>query len=116
MRSSSGVGWIVVTGQQNNNMTQILVGILVIAIIGLILALLIRRVGGCLMQMEQARKIAQDIITLEHVDKEFDKVKEGGVFEVVKDLNINVRENEFLVLFGPGQCGKTTILNMIARI
>lgn len=66
------------------------------------------------MQMEQARKIAQDIITLEHVDKEFDKVKEGGVFEVVKDLNINVRENEFLVLFGPGQCGKTTILNMIA--
>lgn len=66
------------------------------------------------MQMEQARKIEKDIITLEHVDKEFDKVKEGGVFEVVKELNINVRENEFLVLFGPGQCGKTTILNMIA--
>lgn len=43
VRSSSGVGWIVVTGQQNNNMTQILVGILVIAIIGLLLALLIRK-------------------------------------------------------------------------
>lgn len=48
VRSSSGVGWIVVTGQQNNNMTQILVGILVIAIIGLILALLIRRVEDVL--------------------------------------------------------------------
>ena len=48
VRSSSGVGWIVVTGQQNNNMTQILVGILVIAIIGLILALLIRKVEDVL--------------------------------------------------------------------
>ena len=48
VRSSSGVGWIVVTGQQNNNMTQILVGILLIAIIGLILALLIRRVEDVL--------------------------------------------------------------------
>lgn len=66
------------------------------------------------MQMEQERKINESIITLEHIDKEFMKVKEGGVFKVVEDLNIEVRENEFLVLFGPGQCGKTTILNMIA--
>lgn len=66
------------------------------------------------MQMEQERKIDSSIITLEHVDKEFEKVKEGGIFKVVEDLNIEVRENEFLVLFGPGQCGKTTILNMIA--
>ncbi|MCH1984518.1 ABC transporter permease [Ruminococcus sp. OA3] len=48
VRSSSGIGWIVVTGQQNNNMTQILVGILVIAVIGLILALLIRKVEDVL--------------------------------------------------------------------
>ena len=66
------------------------------------------------MQMEQTRKIDENFITLEHVDKEFEKVKEGGAFQVVRDLSINVRENEFLVLFGPGQCGKTTILNMIA--
>ncbi|MDI9412992.1 MAG: ABC transporter ATP-binding protein, partial [Bacillota bacterium] len=31
-----------------------------------------------------------------------------------EDLDIKVKENEFLVLFGPGQCGKTTILNLIA--
>ena len=66
------------------------------------------------MQMEQERKIDSPIITLEHVEKEFVKVKEGGTFKVVEDLNVQVRENEFLVLFGPGQCGKTTILNMIA--
>ncbi|MDO4789233.1 MAG: ABC transporter ATP-binding protein, partial [Johnsonella sp.] len=38
----------------------------------------------------------------------------NGVFKVIEDLDIKVRENEFLVLFGPGQCGKTTILNTIA--
>ena len=53
------------------------------------------------------------IIEFSHVDKEFDKPDEG-LYKVVGDLNITVRENEFLVLFGPGQCGKSTILNMIA--
>lgn len=66
------------------------------------------------MQMEQKREMNSNFITLAHVHKEFDKVKDGGVFKVVEDLNINVHENEFLVLFGPGQCGKTTILRMIA--
>ena len=32
----------------------------------------------------------------------------------LRGLNFAARENEFLVLFGPGQCGKTTIINMIA--
>lgn len=47
------------------------------------------------------------------MDKFFDKPEEGR-YQVVGDLNIKVRENEFLVLFGPGQCGKSTILNLIA--
>ncbi|WP_419196135.1 ABC transporter ATP-binding protein [Caproiciproducens galactitolivorans] len=41
---------------------------------------------------------------------------ENGAFEVVKNIDLKVKENEFLVLFGPGQCGKTTILNMIAGL
>jgi ABC-type nitrate/sulfonate/bicarbonate transport system ATPase subunit len=39
-----------------------------------------------------------------------------GVHHVLKDVSINVRENEFLVLLGPGQCGKTTLLNIIADL
>ncbi len=54
----------------------------------------------------------KDIISLNHVYKEFDTP--NGVFKVIEDLDIKVKENEFLVLFGPGQCGKTTILNLIA--
>lgn len=52
------------------------------------------------------------LIVCDHVSKEFQTPE--GVFKVIEDLNIRVRENEFLVLFGPGQCGKTTILNTFA--
>ena len=33
---------------------------------------------------------------------------------VVDDISLNVKENEFLVILGPGQCGKSVFLNMIA--
>lgn len=39
-----------------------------------------------------------------------------GTFEVLKDLTFDVNENEFLVIFGPGQCGKTTLLNVLAGL
>ncbi|MGE4548104.1 MAG: ABC transporter ATP-binding protein [Intestinibacillus sp.] len=52
------------------------------------------------------------LIACDHVSKEFQTPE--GVFKVIRDLDIKVHENEFLVLFGPGQCGKTTILNTIA--
>ena len=35
---------------------------------------------------------------------------------VVDNLNIEVYDNEFLVILGPGQCGKTTTLNLIAGL
>lgn len=53
------------------------------------------------------------LIEFRHVDKEFSKPGQG-MYKVVGDLDIQVRENEFLVLFGPGQCGKSTILNLLA--
>lgn len=61
--------------------------------------------------MEQERKI-NTIIDCVHVGKTF-KTPEGE-HEVIRDLNFSAKENEFLVLFGPGQCGKTTIINLIA--
>lgn len=61
--------------------------------------------------MEQERKI-NTIIDCVDVGKTFDTPE--GEHEVVRDLNFSAKENEFLVLFGPGQCGKTTIINLIA--
>jgi NitT/TauT family transport system ATP-binding protein/sulfonate transport system ATP-binding protein len=63
------------------------------------------------MQVEQERQI---MIRCEHVYKTF--WNEKGANEVVADLNLDVATNEFLVLFGPGQCGKTTVINMIAGL
>ena len=61
--------------------------------------------------MEQERKI-NTMIDCVHVGKTFETPE--GEHEVVRDLNFSAKENEFLVLFGPGQCGKTTIINLIA--
>ncbi len=49
-------------------------------------------------------------IRLENVRKEFGKVV------AVKDMNLTVRNTEFLVLLGPSGCGKTTTLRCIAGL
>lgn len=35
---------------------------------------------------------------------------------VIKDVTLGVHENEFLVILGPGQCGKSTLLRIIAGL
>lgn len=37
-------------------------------------------------------------------------------FVAVEDISLDVFENEFLVILGPGQCGKTVFLNMISGL
>ncbi|MCI8556773.1 MAG: ABC transporter ATP-binding protein [Lachnospiraceae bacterium] len=56
--------------------------------------------------MERSRD--KVIIRLQDVDKNFDDDR------VVKKLNLNVEEGEFLTMLGPSGCGKTTTLRMIA--
>ena len=42
--------------------------------------------------------------------------KTFGKNEVLKNINIQVQEGEFLVLVGPSGCGKSTLLNLIAGL
>ena len=58
--------------------------------------------------MEQKRKL----IECSNVSKTFQVP--GGENQVVRDFNFVCQENEFICLFGPGQCGKTTLINLIA--
>jgi multiple sugar transport system ATP-binding protein len=37
-------------------------------------------------------------------------------FEAVKDLNLDIRDGEFMILVGPSGCGKSTALRMIAGL
>src|SRR6516225_3810060 len=43
------------------------------------------------------------------------KVYENG-YHAVKDLTLDVRDGEFMVLVGPSGCGKTTALRMVAGL
>jgi multiple sugar transport system ATP-binding protein len=49
-------------------------------------------------------------VKFEHVYKRFNKV------EVVHDINLDVKDKEFLVLVGPSGCGKSTCLRMVAGL
>ena len=49
-------------------------------------------------------------VTFEHVTKRFDRVV------ALNDLNLEVKDKEFLVLVGPSGCGKTTALRCLAGL
>lgn len=50
-------------------------------------------------------------ITLKHIKKTFD----DGV-TVIPDLNIEIKDKEFVIFVGPSGCGKSTTLRMIAGL
>src|SRR3979411_1036218 len=49
-------------------------------------------------------------LAMRRLNKKFDEV------HVVKDVNIDIHDKEFLVLVGPSGCGKTTTLRMVAGL
>ena len=65
------------------------------------------------MQMDNTGKI-EVMIQCSHVEKTFFTFMTST--PVIRDLDLKVRKNEFVVLFGPGQCGKTTVLNVMAGL
>ena len=50
-------------------------------------------------------------VVLEHIKKSY-----SNGFEAIKDLNVDIKDQEFLVLVGPSGCGKSTALRMIAGL
>jgi multiple sugar transport system ATP-binding protein len=50
-------------------------------------------------------------VDLDQVNKVY-----GNGFHAVKDLSLDVRDGEFMVLVGPSGCGKTTALRMVAGL
>lgn len=49
-------------------------------------------------------------ISLKNIDKRW------GDVTVIKDLNLDIHDGEFMVLLGPSGCGKTTTMRMIAGL
>ena len=50
-------------------------------------------------------------VELKNVCKSYEKK-----VEIVKNINLEVNDKEFIVLVGPSGCGKSTILRMIAGL
>ena len=50
-------------------------------------------------------------IKLENVTKRF---PDG--YEAVRDMNLDIKDGEFMILVGPSGCGKSTALRMIAGL
>ena len=55
-----------------------------------------------------------EIIRCEGISKSFFNDEQTN--RVIDRIDFSVKENEFVVLFVPGQCGKTTLINMIAGL
>src|SRR5712672_3810686 len=49
-------------------------------------------------------------VTMRSLNKMYDEV------HAVKDVNLDIRDKEFMVLVGPSGCGKTTTLRMVAGL
>ncbi|GGE19781.1 glutamine transport ATP-binding protein GlnQ [Marinithermofilum abyssi] len=58
----------------------------------------------------QTKKEGVTIITFENVNKWF------GDYQVLKNINLNIREGEVVVILGPSGSGKSTLLRCINRL
>jgi len=58
--------------------------------------------------------MSKDIIVCKEMSKTFETSR--GAVHVVDKVDLAVQENELLVLFGPGQCGKSTMINCMSGL
>ena len=59
-------------------------------------------------------KMTDRYVYLENVNMRF--VTKKGVFEALKDVNLNIQQGEFVSIIGHSGCGKSTVLNLIAGL
>jgi nitrate/nitrite transport system ATP-binding protein len=54
-------------------------------------------------------------VEIDHVDRVFN-LADGGKYIALKNININIKQGEFISLIGHSGCGKSTLLNIIAGL
>jgi len=65
--------------------------------------------------MERGRNLEDKaIIKCDNISKVF--ITPDGEKKIIEKFDLEVRENEFVVLFGPGQCGKTTLIKILSGL
>ncbi|HEX9453154.1 MAG TPA: ATP-binding cassette domain-containing protein, partial [Candidatus Binatia bacterium] len=56
--------------------------------------------------------MAGPVLELKNLFKELPR-KDGAPFEIFRDINLSLRDGEFVSIVGPSGCGKTTMLRVI---
>ena len=54
------------------------------------------------------------LLSLQNISKNYNS--NIGSFEVFKEINFEINENENIFLFGPSGCGKSSLLNIISGL
>lgn len=69
--------------------------------------------GDSVLTASQVNSVRQNLC-IQHVSKSFQS-KNGSVY-VLEDINLEIKQGEFVCLVGPSGCGKTTLMNIVAGL
>ena len=59
--------------------------------------------------------MSQAFLTVDDVTRSF-ALPKGGQYVALKDIDLQIREGEFISLIGHSGCGKSTLLNLMAGL
>ncbi len=110
--SSSGIGHMITDSQALLNTGQIIFGIIVIGLIGLISDFLFKAVNQRLFPW--AREMSK--LVIDQVGKSFPARHGGQATRALLPTSLSVADNDFITILGPSGCGKSTLLRMIGGL
>ena len=108
--SQTGVGYLITLGNSIGDTALIFVCMIIIGVIGALLSAIATGIERRLLPMDG--RTAK--LSLRHISKTFYDKK--GAHPTIDDVSFDVYDNEFLVILGPGLCGKTVLLNTVAGL
>ena len=61
--------------------------------------------------MENTSVSSNDILVIDNLSKIYHT--NNSEITAIKDLNLNIKDGEFVAIVGPSGCGKTTLLSIL---